>query len=271
MDILFVAITFGILGLIIGSFLNVVVLRLEKDMTLGGRSMCPACKELIHWYDNIPVLSFFLLRGKCRRCEAAISWQYPAVELTTAVLFALFGTLAFGDGQWPEIVRVIWYLFLVALFVAIAVYDIRNMEIPLVLLLVGVGAAAAYAVIGTIISGVGILASEAIWRDMLWGGGITALLFYGLVFYSKETWMGMGDVWLAGIAGAVVGIASLLFLLTLSFFAGAVVGGVLLLRGRKAMKSQIPFAPFLVFGTLATLFFEITNPWWLPFFLLPLV
>jgi leader peptidase (prepilin peptidase)/N-methyltransferase len=193
------------------------------------------------------------------------------VELLTAVLFALFGMLTLGSGQPEEIARMLWSFFLIALLIAIAVYDARNMEIPLILLLVGIAGAVAYALIGTFLSGDGFLSSEAFWKDMFWGAGIAALLFYGLVYVSKETWMGMGDVWLAGIAGAAVGLPALLLLLTLSFFIGSLVGGVLLLLGRKGMKSQVPFAPFLVAGTFMTLLLGFLGPWWLSLLLLPAV
>lgn len=262
---------FGLFGLIIGSFLNVVILRLEADKTLDGRSKCPSCGALIHWYDNIPVLSFFLLGRRCRACHFPISWQYPFVELATGVFFVLFGMLSFGTGTSIEIAHVLWLLFLVSLMIVIAVYDARNMEIPLVLLLTGVGAAVFYALLATGLSLASWLDPSAPWREMLWGGAFAAAIFYALVYFSKETWMGMGDVWLAGIAGAAVGFSALLLLLTLSFFIGAVAGSVLLFLGKRGMKSQIPFAPFLATGLLATLLLQLTHPWWLTLLLIPSV
>lgn len=143
------------------------------------------------------------------------------------------------------------------------------MEIPLILLLVGIVSVLVYAVVATFLSGSGFFAPEAVWKEMFWGGSIAALFFYGLVFYSKETWMGMGDVWLAGIAGAAVGLPALLLLFTLSFFFGAVVGGGLLLLKKKGMRSQIPFAPFLNLGTFATLLLLLWQPAWLSLLLFP--
>jgi leader peptidase (prepilin peptidase)/N-methyltransferase len=260
---------FFLLGLIIGSFLNVVVLRLESAKSLGGRSQCPSCGKLIRWYDNIPVLSFFLLGRRCRQCHFPISWQYPAVELATGFLFAFSGTLAIGSGTAAEIVLVAWWFVLISLFIVIALYDARNMEIPLVLLLAGVIAAGAYALIATVLTPGPWLDAAAPWREMLWGGGIAALIFYALVYFSHETWMGMGDVWLAGIAGAAVGLPALLILFTLSFSIGSVIGITLLWLRKRGMKSQVPFAPFLVAGTLVTLFVQTMEPWWLTLFLLP--
>ncbi|MFZ1626683.1 MAG: prepilin peptidase [Candidatus Moraniibacteriota bacterium] len=262
---------FALFGLVIGSFLNVVVLRLEADKTLDGRSKCPSCGTTIRWYDNVPVLSFFLLGRRCRVCHFPVSWQYPAVELLTGILFAVFGMFAFGDGTTVEIVRVLWLLFLISLMVVIAVYDARNMEIPLVLLLVGVVGAFGYALLTTGLSSVNWLDPAAPWREMLWGGVFAAAIFYALVYFSKETWMGMGDVWLAGVVGAAAGFSALLLLLTLSFFTGAVVGSVLLFTGKRGMKSQVPFAPFLAAGTLTTLLLQLIQPWWLTFLLIPSV
>lgn len=262
---------FALFGLVIGSFLNVVVLRLEADKTLDGRSKCPSCGAIIRWYDNIPVLSFFLLGRRCRACHFPISWQYPAVELATGALFLLFGTLGFQSGSQADIAYVLWLFFLVSLMVVIAVYDGRNMEIPLILLLIGVGGAVLYAFVASLLSPFDWLDALAPWREMLFGGAFAAALFYALVYFSKETWMGMGDVWLAGVAGAAVGFSALLLLLTISFFIGAVVGGALLFIGKRGMKSQIPFAPFLATGTLATLLLQLVYPWWLPFLLISAV
>lgn len=260
---------FFLLGLIIGSFLNVVVLRLEAGKTLDGRSRCPSCGVVIRWYDNIPVLSFFLLGRRCRGCHYPIAWLYPSVEFATGLLFVLFGTLAFGSGSPIEIVDTLWQLFLVALLVAIALYDARNMEIPLVLLLTGVGGVVVFAFFAATLTPIPWLDAASPWQDMAWGGGIGALIFYALVYFSRETWMGMGDVWLAGIAGAAVGFPALLLLFTLSFSIGASVGSALMLMGKRGMKSQIPFAPFLAAGTLCTLALQSFEPWWLPLFLFP--
>jgi prepilin signal peptidase PulO-like enzyme (type II secretory pathway) len=162
-----------------------------------------------------------------------------------------------------------WLLILVSLFIVIALYDARNMEIPLVLLLTGVGLMVVYALCTSVLTPLARWDVLIPWRDMFWGGSIAAMAFYALVYFSHETWMGMGDVWLAGIAGAAVGLPALLLLSTISFGTGALVGVVLLSLGRKGMKSQLPFAPFLVVGTLVTLYIQVLNPWWLTLFLLP--
>lgn len=263
---------FFLLGLIIGSFLNVVVLRFEKEQSLGGRSHCPKCQALIHWYDNIPVFSYALLRGKCRSCHTPISWQYPTVELLTGLVFALIGSFYFAHTalDMEAVVMTSWYLLLMSLMIAILVSDLRTMEIPLVFLVTGVVGSLFFIMFFTFLfHSDGWLFAGAWWQMKLLGGVVAAFLFWLLVALSKETWMGMGDVWLAGIVGLTVGIGSLLFALTLSFLVGAIVGLSLILFGKKGLQSQVPFAPFLVIGLFMSLLLEWSKPWWFPLFLLP--
>lgn len=257
------------LGLIIGSFLNVVVLRGEKGESLGGRSHCPECRTRIHWYDNIPVFSYCLLRGTCRHCQTHISWQYPLVEFFTGLLFAGTGYMFFSDAILVRggIFFLIAYLVLVSFLFTILITDIRTMEIPLSLLVGGVGVALSIVFLRSFFP-----AAEP-WQDLqssvsgaLLGGGGAALFFYAMVFFSKETWMGMGDVWLSGLVGLMVGIQLLLFTLTLSFLLGAVVGLILLGFTKKGMKSHVPFAPFLVVALWLVWILLWINPLWLSLF-----
>lgn len=253
---------FFVLGLIVGSFLNVVVCRLKAGETILGRSVCRSCRYQIRWYDNIPLLSFVLLRGKCRDCQAPIASQYPLLELATGLGFALVGAVFFklGDqGTWME---TLWLLGIVGLFLAIAAYDLKYMEIPTSLLIVSAGWTLAFLwttlwrgdVSGGFFWSGGFL-WESLAAEHLLGGAVVALFFFALVYASRETWMGWGDVWLGGVAGMVAGIHAALFMLTLSFGLGAFFGIVMMARGEKTMKSQIPFAPYLVLGTLGTLLF----------------
>lgn len=272
METIFFALFF-LFGLIIGSFLNVVVLRSEKGESLGGRSHCPKCQALIHWYDNIPVFSYLMLRGKCRSCKTSISWQYPTVELLTGIVFALVGSFYFAHTalNTEAVVATSWYLLLLSLLIAILVSDLRTMEIPLVFLVTGVvGSLFFIALITLLFHSDSWLMPGAWWQMKLLGGIVAAFLFWLLVFFSKETWMGMGDVWLAGIVGLTVGIGSLLSTLTVSFFVGALIGIGLILLGKKGLQSQVPFAPFLVIGLFVSLLLEWINPWWLAFLVLPL-
>lgn len=242
---------FLIFGLIIGSFLNVVVYRLKDGETLRGRSYCHRCQHQIRWYDNIPLLSFVFLGGKCRDCQAVISWQYPALELATGIGFVLVGYFFFAlddQGTWLETV---WLLGIVSLFLATATYDIIHMEIPVTLL----GVSALWTLLFLLIT----FHPGALWFESrlvhgVLGGMVVALFFFALVYASKETWMGWGDVWLGGVAGLIVGLPLVLFMLTLSFGTGALIGLLMIAFSGKHMKSQIPFAPYLVLGVLLTLF-----------------
>lgn len=121
---------FFISGLIIGSFLNVLVYRVSMAETILGRSYCPHCKKGIAWYDNVPLLSFILLRARCRDCQKKISWQYPLVELGTAVLFLAVGAKFFDALEINSWVETIYYLGVVSSLVVIFVYDFLYMEIP---------------------------------------------------------------------------------------------------------------------------------------------
>lgn len=251
MDVFF----FFIFGLIIGSFLTVVVCRLKEGETILGRSLCRHCQRQIRWYDNVPLFSFVLLGGKCRDCQTAISYRYPLVELLTGLGFGAVGAVFFDRTDPSTWIQTVWLLGMVGLFLAIAAYDLQYMEIPVVLLWVSALWMVAY---------FAVLLYQGGWVATYWwehpvtqgllGGGVVGLFFFALVYASRETWMGWGDVWLGGIAGMAVGIGSVLFMLTLSFGIGALSGLVMMARGEKDMKSQIPFAPYLALGTILALF-----------------
>lgn len=257
--------TFFILGLAVGSFLNVLVCRLKEGETLFGRSMCRHCQHLIRWYDNIPLVSFLILRGKCRDCKASFSWRYPMLELVTAVVFALVGYFYFDVGIEETWLETLWLLGVMTMFLGIAAYDMMHMEIPISLLIgVFVWTVLYFAVDfqGFVLSWSG-REVQAFMGALVVGG-----FFFALVFASRETWMGWGDVWLGALAGGLVGLSGALFMMTLSFGVGAIVGIVLMLSGEKEMKSQLPFAPYLVIGTIGTLFFSKIFPEYLSLLLL---
>ncbi|OGI21421.1 MAG: hypothetical protein A2808_00245 [Candidatus Moranbacteria bacterium RIFCSPHIGHO2_01_FULL_55_24] len=259
-------ILFFIFGLLIGSFLNVVICRMAEGETLMGRSVCRSCRKQIAWYDNIPVFSYLVLGGRCRQCEERISWQYPTVELLTGILYGLVGMFFFSPTPFG-ILEALWLLVLVSLFISIAFYDLRNMEIPVTLLFLGIAVALIY------LSATFFLFERAwpFWTTALgtglMGAAIVGGFFFLLVFLSHEKWMGWGDVWLGVLAGLAVGWQLAFFLLTLSFALGAAVGIGLLALRKKSMQAQLPFAPFLVSGTLVTLFLERTASWLTRFFL----
>jgi prepilin signal peptidase PulO-like enzyme (type II secretory pathway) len=243
---------FFIFGLIIGSFLNVLVYRLRDAETLLGRSFCRHCEHQIRWYDNIPLVSFILLRGACRDCGTKISWQYPTLEFLTGILFALVGYFFFSPTVFYSWLETAWLLSIVSILLVIGVYDLRHMEISLSMLIAGVLITYVFLICSFVIMSEPLFVSR-LWQG-LFGGLVVCGFFFLLVWFSKETWMGWGDVWFGFVAGSIVGLPLVLPMLTLSFGCGAFVGIIAIVFQKKGLKSQIPFAPFLAFGVILTLF-----------------
>lgn len=241
------------LGLIMGSFLNVVALSLAREEDfVSRRSACPKCGQLIVWYDNIPLLSYLILRGKCRRCGKEISWQYPAVEAVTGVFFLLIGIYFFDIAQLAAWIQTLWLLGLASLFIVIALYDARTMEIPVILLwIAGLWTLVLLLFLDAIsvTSGIHIASFERTLSGLAAAFGAWAF-FATLSFVSKETWMGWGDAWLALVIGLAVGIPDVVFALTLAFGMGAVYAIALMFWQGKKMGTRVPLGPFLVFGAM---------------------
>ena len=244
-------IIFFILGLIIGSFLNAVVYRLDAVESLWERSHCPHCKKKIRWFDNIPLLSFIVLSARCRDCGEKISWQYPAVELMTGIVFAMIGSYFFVQADMFSWLTTLYLMAEFSLLIIIFIYDLKYMEIPMIILWAGVAVAVVYSLIadwnqfGTADS---LLSLNLI--SSLIAGIVAFLFFFVLAAASKETWMGMGDAYLGLLAGLIMGWPGILLALLFSFTVGAVVSMILVFLRRKTVKSQVPFAPFLVVGML---------------------
>lgn len=248
---------FFIFGTIIGSFLNVVIHRVHTGEGLvRGRSHCPRCKAVIRWYDNIPIVSFLFLGGKCRKCKKKISWQYPMVEFFTGVLFLWVGIYFFNIDNLFSFFPTFYYLVIISFFIVIFVYDALYMEIPGPALWPAIG----FAVLGNLVMDwmkPGIIGGP---MNLATYSGAAASLFafmffFLLVAYSKEKWMGMGDALLAILLGLVLGWPNILLALFLAFAIGAIYGIILLAVRSKTLKSQIPFAPFLIIGSVIALFF----------------
>ena len=237
--ILFIYIATGILGLALGSFLNVVIYRLPKGLSLlGPRSQCPGCHAKIHFYDNIPLISFLLLRGKCRQCGMKISWRYPMVELLTAVLMILM--LARFGLQ----INFIKFGLLTLILIPVTFIDIDEKIIPNWLTFTGL--------IGCVT--ITLIFQIELWRFMLQGmvtGGLfmALLMVLGKWLFKKDA-MGMGDLKLLIMIGAYVGMTGAL----LSVYIGAMIAFVLIiiqwLSRRINLKETIPFGPFIAVGTL---------------------
>ena len=248
-------IIFLILGLIIGSFLNSVVYRLNAVESFWERSHCPKCKKKVHWSDNIPLVSFFLLSARCRDCGEKISWQYPLVELGTGMMFALVGRYFFVLERSETWVTTAFLLTIFSLLLVIFVYDFKYMEIPMLVLWLGVFLAVAYLVFEDwtgFVPNISNIMSLQLFSGVV-GGGILFLFFFGLSWYSKETWMGEGDAYLGLLIGLVALWPNVIFVLMLSSVMGVLVSVALMLAKKKTLKSQVPFAPFLVLGTFLTI------------------
>ncbi len=254
LETLLVPISFGLFGLIIGSFLNVFILR-ARVFTLSGRSACMSCGETLKPYDMIPVLSWIMLRGRCRNCGSAISWQYPIVEALTAGLFALIGSTSL---VWEPLSAVL-ALCITSILIAIAVYDIRHTIIPDAWAYFFAATAFLYMLLS------GIPTDASMYLHLL-AGPIAALPITVLWFVSQGRWIGLGDAKLSlGIGwllGPVYGIGGVFF----AFVIGAVISvcilmplpaiigfirkkGIVRFRSTSAqltMKSEVPFGPFLV-------------------------
>ncbi len=240
-------------GLIIGSFLNVAVYRYRTGYTVLGRSQCLACGKTLHWYELIPLASFIIQGGKCHTCGARISWQYPLVELATAL--ALWGTyrdsLLAHTGVWLIVIDMaIW-----SLLIAITAYDLRHKIIP-----------------DEWVYTFGILALVRIaigggsnnWQSSLIAGGALFAFFGGLWFLSRGKWMGFGDAKFALGLGFFLGLEPAISATIFAFWSGAAIGLILMaiehfrvtasarIVGSPAIRAglgrEIPFAPFLTLG-----------------------
>ena len=251
------AIIFFVFGLIIGSFLNVVILRFNTQKSFGGRSSCMTCQKQLSWYELFPVFSFIFLRGKCKGCKTKISWQYPLVELATGIVFAcLF--LKFQDLFYTSTFvfagTMAFYASMFSLLAVITVYDIRHKIIPDTLAL-AFGILAFVGLFFFSITGFN-LHIPSVWEFL--SGIIIALPFALLWLVSKGTWMGLGDAKLAIGLGWLLGLSRALSGVVLAFWSGAIIGLILIAVSKKhSMKSEIPFAPFLVLGALLAFLFEL--------------
>ncbi len=259
---LFPSLVIFIFGLIVGSFLNCLIYRLETGQSfLKGRSFCPYCKHLLNWQDLIPVLSFLILKGKCRYCQQKISLQYPLVELTTGFLFFL----VFYYTKY-NIPYTIYALIITCFLIIIFVYDLKHYIIPDRIIYPAIFVSGIwYVVYGLIFNR--FLTYEIL--NTIYAAFGTALFFLFIVLISRGRWMGVGDVKLAFLLGLILGWPYILVALFLAFFIGAIIGAGLIISGKKRLSSEVPFGPFLVAGTFLAMFLgeELFN-WYLTLFLL---
>ncbi len=226
-----------IIGAVMGSFYNVVIYRLPRKIPLSNPrySFCTSCGKPVEWYDNIPILSYFLLKGKCRHCGEKISPRYPIVEVLTATLF-LMGSIEYG---YPE---KLLYMAVISSLIIIAFVDLEF-----------------YVILDTCVAILAIAGITWKWLDgelmqaLLTGGVVLGFTFL-LARFSRG--LGYGDVKLMGAMGTLLGPYGFIFALFTASVVGAITAGVLIALGKIDLKSKIPFGPFLAMGTVLSLHFS---------------
>jgi leader peptidase (prepilin peptidase) / N-methyltransferase len=231
------------IGMCIGSFLNVCIYRLPAGKSIiRPASACPACGAAIRWYDNIPLISYIALRGRCRGCKAHISIRYPIIELLCG-LFAMACWMHYGYGL-PALI----YFILIAALLVTTFIDIDHRIIPDVISLPGI-------LLGFLAS---FLLPQLQWSDSLigiaaGGGSLLAVAWCYQLITGKDG-MGGGDIKLLAMIGAFVGWKGVLFTIMASSLIGTVAGIVVMLRSGKNMKMAVPFGPFLAIGAILYIF-----------------
>jgi len=234
----------ALLGLILGSFVNVCIYRIPlKKSIVFPPSSCPNCNEKIRFYDNIPLISYILLLGKCRHCQNPLAWHYPFVEAVTGLLsLALF--IKYGLSY-----QYFLYLLFTTSLVAISFIDLQHQIIPDVISLPGIVAGLATS----------FLPGNISWLDSLIGiiagGGSLYLVAFVYERITGKEGMGGGDIKLLAMIGAWLGWMSLHFIILISSLAGVIVGVPCLLMAGKGLRVRIPFGPFLALGALLFFFF----------------
>jgi len=245
MDVIWITwgIMIGVFGAMIGSFLNVCIWRIPLEQSIiFPSSHCPVCSHVIRFYDNIPVVSYLILRGRCRDCQERISPRYPLIEALTGFLaFILFGKYGFS-------LQLLCAFLFTASLIVVTFIDIDYQIIPDVITLPGIPLCFFAAV---------FVMEVSFWESLLGiigGGGILYVFAIGYERLKKQEGMGGGDIKLLAMLGAFWGWKSLFFILLISSCVGALVGVFLILRFGRGMKYALPFGPFLALGAVSYFF-----------------
>ncbi|WP_051670402.1 prepilin peptidase [Bryobacter aggregatus] len=247
----------AVFGLVIGSFLNVCIYRLPRDLSVvAPRSFCPECGTPIPWYHNIPVLSWLLLRGKCSHCQAPISWRYPLVELTTSLLFAL---ALWRYGPTPDAIKLCLFS---ALIVGLIFMDLEERILADELTIGGMSVGFLLSIFVAMPRFIGHFFLPPEWREnwlslgeSLIGGLAPALALFtiGEVYYRirGREGLGLGDVKMIGMVGAFYGLQGALLTLIIGSLTGSIVGLLFITLTKKDAKTyELPFGTFLGFAAL---------------------
>lgn len=246
-----VVITLIVVGLCVGSFLNVCIHRLPRGGSLlRPRSHCPGCDYELGWYDNIPVISYLFLRGRCRRCASRISLRYPIVELLTAIVFllhyAVFGLTAL------LVVRLVFACAMIVLFAI----DLEHQILPNIITLPGVAAGLVF----SLAFPPGLL--DAVLGALV-GGGVLWLISEAYFRFTGQEGMGGGDIKMLAMIGAFLGWKLVLVTLIVSSLTGSLIGLLLILARKGTLKLALPYGTFLALGALfASLFGEGVVNWY---------
>ncbi len=249
-------VTVFLLGTIIGSFLNVVIFRFNTSRSISkGRSICMTCSKTLRWYELIPVISWLFQLGRCRGCATKISHQYPLVEVITGVIFLLlsirlFPTLAISSNTFIFLLS--FYAMIFCLLIVLAVYDIRHKIVPDTLVYTFAGLALFSTFVMITNTGIGFHIPSL---NVLAIGPLLAVPFALIWLLSKGRLMGLGDAKIILGIGWLFGLSKGIAVLVVAFWIGAIVSILVLLLSHLKinMKTEIPFAPFLILGILVVL------------------
>jgi len=252
-----------VLGLAIGSFINALVYRIVNKMSISrGRSICPQCKHQLAWYDNVPVVSYLWLKGSCRYCLKPISIQYPIVELTTGAIFlAMTWKVGLGEitnYQLPitSVIALLAILFISFCLILVALYDQKTTYVLSGYVYVGIVAALVY----LLATYAGSWEVGKVGLFLLPNGfaALVAMLPFALLYLvSKGAWMGAGDIEIAALLGFLLGWPNFLVALYFAFIVGSIWGLAKIYIFKNAgLKSEMPFAPFLIAGTVFAFIFS---------------
>ncbi|KKQ37679.1 MAG: Type 4 prepilin-like protein leader peptide-processing enzyme PilD [Candidatus Roizmanbacteria bacterium GW2011_GWA2_37_7] len=248
-----------ILGLIFGSFLNVLADRLSKRKTILGRSKCDSCNHELAWNDLIPIVSYMMLGGKCRYCKASFSIQYPLVELFTAGVFVMTWYVSTEQLLLPRssVLIHIFHMAIAAVLIVMLLADLRYQIIPdemqIALLLIGF---LKIMYVGVVFGQSDILQlMQMVGQHIILGVAVMAPLL-AVFLLTKGRGMGFGDVKLTFVIGVILGMVSGYLALYIGFVSGGIIGALLLVTKRGKRKTKIAFGPFLILGFYVMLFFE---------------
>lgn len=256
-----------IFGTCIGSFLNVVILRLHSnEKIIRPRSHCPKCGYVLKWQENIPLLSFIILKGRCSNCQQKISWQYPLVELSTGVLFLISFILTIQQHDHSVsflasnyFIILVFYWLVISFLTIIFIYDLKYYLIPDKISIPAITIVILFQILLILKNNSDypfdkLRAGQLLITNYLFSAFVISGFFWLQYVISKGKWIGGGDIRLGFLMGLILGWPLGPMALFLAYILGLLIALPLLILGKKKLKSQVPFGTFLTSATLITLF-----------------